>query len=335
MSNNSFDNARSDIVLGIESHIVHKYVIDNAPDIQSIINLYKTCEYIKPQAQNYLFGFLHTISHAMVNPSVIDEISDVALQYYGDYKNIFDYVQKNEVRQRWNTPLFHQEMKAVAGNYKACGGFMENNIYDGIAHHVFNDQENIFRASSIIENWLNKDVADEDDLIKEIYRLSMPGLNVDLGDYWLLHFCRGVSLIRQKVCGKQTNQSVLFLDMIGVKLFREKYNDLQLHHMPSLYNFCKMYVVDKTDAIFTYGDFGCLCCEMHRLIDEFKKNGVSDFRQMITEVLNDQSRKNEWFSYKENIIKTSKFAPSVENSARSNVGIFINFCRRRQREYDL
>ncbi len=66
------DQAKQDILLGIESGIVHKYVIDNAPDIMALVNLYKACS-----NNTYLFGILHTVSHTMVNPIVILELTQM------------------------------------------------------------------------------------------------------------------------------------------------------------------------------------------------------------------------------------------------------------------
>ena len=274
------------------------------------------------------------ISHAMVNPIVIDEIKRIAIYYNGAYGAILYYVHKKNTRDNWNTQQFHQEMKAVAGNYKLCGGFSEKNINDGIAHQIFENKDNIlYKAAEIIEKWLEADVSSEDDLIKNIFELKIPGMNVEIGGYWLLHFCRGVSLIRQKVLKKETVQSKLYLDMIGVKLFRDKYEDLRLEHMEELYIFCKELVSKYTNAIFTYGDFGCLCCEMHRLIDEFTKNNYQNFRHNIEYVTN--NKKEEWLTHKQKTIEESKLAPSIENSARSNVNIFIGFLetiKRRQRD---
>jgi hypothetical protein len=321
--NKSANQAQKDIILGIKSDIVHKYIIDNAPDIISLIQLYQTSCELNKNNSGYLFGFLHLISHTMVNPSVINNIIDIAIKYNGNFNLILDYANKDEVRRNWNTSEFHQEMKAVAGNYKSCGGFLEDNIYDGIAHSVFSNKEKIFKAVDIINNWLKLDIASEDDFIKGIFELQIPGMDDDIGGYWILHFCRGVSLIRQKVLRRKTNQSILYLDMIGVRLFREKYDNLCLDDMTALYEFCKNELKDKTDVIFTYGDFGCLCCEMHRLIDEFKKNKYDLFREKIEYVIYNELQ--EWLFYKNKIIRESNFSSSTENSARSNVNIFIQY----------
>jgi hypothetical protein len=319
------EQAKKDIYLGIESDIVHKYVLDNASDIQSVIQLYHTSCNLSKNNSNYLFGFLHIISHTMVNPRVIDEINNLAIECNGDYDFIFNYIHREDVRKQWNTEQFHQEMNAVASNYKECGGFLENNIHDGVAYYVFNNKDKIQKVSQYINVWLNKDVAYEDELIGAIYDLNIPGMNMEYDGYWLLHLCRGASVIRQKICKKITHQSMLYLDMIGVKLFRDKYDNLQLEHMPELYEHCKDLVKKYTDVVFTYGDFGCLTCELHRLISEFKKNNHGTFREDIENVIN--NRRNEWMQYKQQRIEDDNLAPSIENSARSNVNIFINFMK--------
>jgi hypothetical protein len=318
----TFEKAKKDIYLGIESDIVHKYILDNAPDIQSIIKLYHTSCQLDNNNSNYLFGFLHMISHTMVNPRIVDEINKLAVQFNGNYDYIFSYVNRSNVRKQWNTEQFHQEMKAVTSNYTECGGFAKDNIYDGIAHSVFNNKNNIHNVAHIIKKWLDKDIAYEDELISTIYDLNIPGINTD-NNYWLLHFCRGVSVIRQKICKKETNQSILYFDMIGVQLFRDKYDNLTLDHMSELYQYSKDLVMKYTDVIFTYGDFGCLACETHRLISEFEKNNYNTFREDIEYVIN--NKKNKWLQYKQDIINEHNLAPSIENSARNNVNIFISF----------
>ena len=111
--------------------------------------------------------------------------------------------------------------------------------------------------------------------------------------------------------------------MTGVKLFRDKYENLRFEDMLYLYEYCKSLISKYLNVVFTYGDFGCLCCEMHRMIDEFRKNNVSDFRTKIKEVISTKNKK--WLDFKRSIISKSNLAPSIENSARNNVFIFLKF----------
>jgi hypothetical protein len=319
----SLQQAKDDINDAITADIVHKYVIDNAPDIISLIDLYNTCKKNHVHYE-YIFGFMHTISHAMVNPRVIDELKELIRKTKGNVVTIvLNHINDNSVRRAWNTSLFHDEMKAVVSNYKEYGGFNENDIGDGIAHQIFSDIKKIFDVSAIIHEWLKDEEASEDQLINSIFNVNMAGLNKTINDYYLLHFCRGISLIRTKVMEKKTHQSILYLDMIGVKLFREKYEDLKLEDMPDLYDFCKNVVGRYTDIIFTHGDFGCLTCEMHRMISEFRKFKITDFRNKIKDVIGTQYAS--WIKYKRNFISNANLAPSIENSARSNVAIFLRF----------
>lgn len=328
---NSLWQAKEDIFDAIDADIVHKYVIDNAPDIISLISLFDTCKEIH-RHYSYIFGFTYTIAHVMVNPKVIDEMNEIVKTSKENIiSTLLNHVNSVKTRQNWNTQLFHDEMKEVVSDYKEYGGFNENDINKGIADQIFSDPKKIFDVSSVIHSWLeNDEIASEDDLITSIFKINMPGLNKSIDDYYLLHFCRGVSFTRAKIMEKRTLQSTLYLDMMGVKLFRDKYENLRLEDMLYLYEHCSNLVSKYTDTVFTYGDFGCLCCEMHRMIDEFRKNNVQDFRNKIKEVISTQNEK--WLVHKKNAISKSNLAPSIENSARSNVDIFLNFLLNHEEE---
>ena len=171
----SFEQAKEDITDAIDADIVHKYVIDNAPDIISLIELFNTCKKFH-RHYSYIFGFAYTISHAMINPRVIDEMNEIVKTSKENIISaLLNHVNSIKTRQNWNTQLFRDEMKAVTSNYNECGGFSENNINDGIADQIFSDSKKIFDVSGAIHSWLeNDEIVSEDDLITSIFKIKMP-----------------------------------------------------------------------------------------------------------------------------------------------------------------
>jgi hypothetical protein len=312
-------NAIKDIDLGIRSQIVYKYIIDNAPDCIALKHLYfasKSC---------YIFGVLHLISHTMINPKVIIELINM-MNNNQNITDIIEHINNKKTRDLWNTEEFHQEMTAVTSNYNIYGGFELNNTNNGVAHFVFQDINKIYSTAKIIELWLEEEIANEDELIIDVFNQNILGMNITIDDYWLLHFCRGISLIRQKCSNKKTIQSKLFLNMVGVKKFIERYENIGINELDTIYSYCKKLIEEiDSNIIFTYGDFGCLCCETYRMIDEFEKNNVFDFRDKVQDIINDKIKLDDWIKFKKDFIVKNNLPPAIENSARNNVEIYLRF----------
>jgi len=277
----------------------------------------------------------------MVNPRIIEEMGYLMMINNGDLEKVMQVVTSSETRERWNTEEFHREMKAVAGNYREIGGYEPGNVNGGIASEILQMSplclERIDVVAKIVESWLSDDIVSEDVLINDILNVNIPGKNCSDDCYGLLHFCRGISLIRQKFYNKPTLQSEKYLDMPGTKLLRNKYDTIDeegnivenLHgsDMESLYNLLVPVIKEKApDVIFTYGDFGCLTCESHRLQDEFRKRRPDfDWRWSLGGTINSHTHLNAWLEFKNRYINQRKLAPSIVNSARSNVEIYLSW----------
>jgi len=59
---------------------------------------------------------------------------------------------------------------------------------------------------------------------------------------------------------------------------------------------------------------------------KFKKNDPNfDFRKHLFDVINNNDTFDSWLKYKNNFIKNNNLPPSIKNSARSNVDIFMKW----------
>jgi len=168
----SLDRALEDIKIAVRSDIVHKYLLANASDMMAIAGLARTCS----KYDENLFGWIAAISHAMVNPRVLDELSGLIEKHKGNKTQIMAEIMQPAVKERWNTPEFHKEMKAVASGYQNHGGYQQGNINAGVAAEFFSARfSNRFeQLTHLIQSWLYaQNAVKEDDLIKGIFDLQV------------------------------------------------------------------------------------------------------------------------------------------------------------------
>lgn len=339
------DRAFEDIKLGITSDIVHKYLLVQAPDIRAIVNLAKICN----KYDRSLFPWAAIIAHTMVNPSVIDNLIFYIEKHAGDRAAIFNEIMHPDVKAQWNTPEFHAQMKAVTTDYQVVGGYQAEKTRAGIAAQMFAcDLTPLLR---MLELWLYKETtADEEALIQGIYQLQMPGMDFDATklrssniqervfhqakEYWLLHFVRWMSFVRQHVLHLPTIESPKYLSMIGVQKFRAHYQTggepLSRDDMLILFEMTKSFVADFNErrAIpapeMTYGDFACLLCETHRMLDQLSKElraSEDDVRKILKDSMDKPAGRENWLAYKRAHMDRS-LGGSVIESARYNAGLF-------------
>jgi hypothetical protein len=283
-------NAYNDIIFGVKFDIVHKYKISNAPDIILTVKLWKECQ------DDNLFGFCFSLAHMMVNPIVIEEMIQLVKLFKTKNEIINEF---NKLKFKWNNNEFNTGAKMVSSDYALFGGLeMTESFLQNI--------QLIQLLSNTVENWLNENMdIFEDDFIENIKKLNIPGFN---NNYWFLHFCRSVSYIKEY---KNENiiSSTKYLDMIGVKLFQDKYG-------LTSENIIELYSKINTKLSINYGDFACLCCETHRMINELEKFNYK-FENKI-EI-------NKWLQFKKNYLQKNELSIATKESARSNVAILICF----------
>lgn len=337
----SIDLAFEDIKIAIQSDIVHKYLLSNAPDMIAIANLAKTCH---PYSKD-LFAWAASIAHVMVNPRIIDELSALIKKHNGDRQLIWEEVIHPDTKARWNTPEYHVEMKAVASDYQKHGGYRLGDLNSGVAAEFFhpNFMRQFDEMVRMVSAWLySPEAVNEDDLIQGIFNLNVPGMH-DESDretgYWLLHFCRWISFVRNTVFQLPINESTRYLDMIGVRIFRSHYTNLSLSDMPELFERSKTFIAQfeathgRPDPRITFGDFGCLTCETHRMLDQLSKElkcPEDDARQILRQRLQTEQDLQGWLRFKETHTDHNK-GPSIVNSARYNAGLFALCPQRRER----
>ena len=336
----AIDLAFEDIKIAIQSDIVHKYLLSNAPDMIAVANLAKVCT----TYDKHLFAWAAAFSHAMVNPRVIDEIATLIKKHNGDKQLILEQITHPDTRSRWNTPEFHAEMKAVASDYQKHGGFLLGDINAGVAalflHPDCANQVN--ELVRFVSDWLHsEEPVKEDDLIQAIFNLRIPGMHHETdkeNGYWLLHFCRWISFVRDTVLHLPIIESTRYFDMIGVRIFRNHYTDLTLSDMPELFERCKVFIAQfemqhgRPSPRITYGDFGCLACETHRMLDQLSKElkcPEDDARQMLRQRLQGADDLSGWLRFKETHTDYNQ-APSILNSARYNSALFAQACQRQR-----
>lgn len=346
------DRAFEDIKLAVKSDIVHKYLLSNAPDMVAIAQLATTCR----KYDESLFGWVAAIAHVMVNPRVIIALSGLIEKHKGDKTQIMAEIMEPAAKERWNTLEFHAEMKAVSSGYQNHGGYQAGNINAGVASEFFSTSfsDRFIQLSQLIQSWLYyQNIVREDDLIQGIFALQVPGMYFDAKkmqegtaqekavekskEYWLLHFCRWISFARNTALNLPIIESHQYLDMIGVQIFRDHYKvdgheTLTLADMPALFQRTKEFITDfersqgRSDPKFTYGDFGCLACETHRMLDQLAKElhcNESAARTVLQERLATSDDIAGWLKYKAQNTDLSK-GPSIVDSARYNCSLFAS-----------
>lgn len=327
------DIAFNDIKIAITSDIVHKYLLSNARDIQAIAALARLCNTYSPE----LFAWAASIAHAMVNPCVIATLSELIKKHNGNQEFIFSEMLSPEMKERWNTAEFHTEMKAVSSDYQKHGGYQFGNIQAGIAAEIISAQfkDRLNALSAVVSDWLNKKTTvKEDDLIQAIFNLKIPGMCDDLNGYWLLHFCRWISFVRNTVLQLPIIESQRYLDMIGVRLFRDHYGLTAEQTQTVFLRTCDFVAqVEKNngrpDPKMTYGDFGCLACETHRVLDQLSKElkcNEDGARGVLCENLAAADQVSSWLAYKFSHADPKK-GPSIFDSARYNASLFAQAYR--------
>lgn len=335
----SIDLAFEDIEIAVRSGIVHKYLLSNAPDMLAIARLARICH---PSVFGKdLFPWVAAIAHVMVNPRVINELIKLVVQFSGEKNEILKVLLHDDTKAHWNTAEFHEEMKAVTSDYQQCGGYQLSNFNLGIAAQFFHSDfsEQFIKLVRIVSNWLYSSiVVREEDLIRAIFTLTVPGMHHEMdreNGYWLLHFCRWISFVRKTVFQLPIVESARYLDMIGVRAFRNHYDNLFLPDMQTLFLRCKEFV-ERFEVMhgrplpsFTYGDFGCLTCETHRMLDELS-NTLMCSEDRVREILRHRLKTaldvESWIGFKETCTNNNQ-GPSVVNSARYNASLFAQACR--------